>query len=112
MANEVQLVQETLQSIQKQGGRTMILVTHVSRFDFLPRKEKKKNADKLRSLLATEYCQNRRRDHYHGCGSYRGAGHAQRADGPERPLLQAISICSWRGSLRMEVYVMIDNALR
>lgn len=33
MANEVQLVQETLQSIQKQDGRTMILVTHVSGFD-------------------------------------------------------------------------------
>lgn len=32
MADEEQLVQETLQSIQ--SGRTMILVTHVSRFGF------------------------------------------------------------------------------
>lgn len=40
MANEVQLVQETLQRIQ--GGRTMILVTHVSRFHFLLQMEKTK----------------------------------------------------------------------
>lgn len=56
--------------------------------------EKSVRTDIMCSHIATKHCQDSRCHHCYGCRSDCRAGHAQRADGAERPLFRDVSVFS------------------